>query len=103
MGKTVKFQVKVQLSPEVSGSRRSAAAAAAAFPGSEHGACGPNACMYRLALDVKPARKGELLHLCFWPLSFVLKFLQPPQTDPRLVSPRGPAITAEKKKKIIGF
>lgn len=36
MGKTVKFQVKVQLSSEVSGSRRSAAAAALA------------ACIYRI-------------------------------------------------------
>lgn len=44
------------------------------------------------------------MHLCFWPLSFVLKFLQPPQTLGS--SPRGPVITAKEggeKKSYIFF
>lgn len=102
MGKTVKFQVKLQRSSEVSGSRRSAAAAAPppAFTGSEHGACGPNACMYRLA----PVRKAWAERRAFAPvfLAFVLRAkVSAAPADPRLIYPREPAITAKKKKIIV--
>lgn len=106
MGKTVKFQVKLQLSSEVSGSRRRAAAALAAAPpaftGSEHGACGPNACMYRLAAVRTACSERRAFAPVF--LAFVLRAkVSAAPADPRLVPPRTCYQGKEKKKKSYFF
>lgn len=58
-----------------------------AFTGSEHGACGPNACMYRLA----PVRPAWAERRAFAPvfLAFVLRAkVSAAPADPRFVPPR---------------
>lgn len=73
-------------------------AAPPAFTGSEHGACGPNACMYRLA----PVRTAWSERRAFAPvfLAFVLRAkVSTAPADPRLVPPRTSYHCAEKKKK----
>ncbi|CAG06990.1 unnamed protein product, partial [Tetraodon nigroviridis] len=93
VGKTEKFQVKLQLSSEVSGGRPSAARS----PGWEHGACGPSACVCRPAPG-GPARseRGAFAPVFSGLCPSLLKFLQPPQTLGSC--PRGPVITAEENK-----